>query len=44
MYDEVLQPLQVTTSDSKEVDPSQFVDLDADDDALPQQGVVNLCE
>ena len=45
LYDELLQPLQVAASDSQGVDPSRFVDLnDDDDDALPQQGAVSLCE
>jgi hypothetical protein len=42
LYEELLQPLQVAASDSQ--DPSHFVDLDDDDDALPQQGAVSLCE
>ena len=44
LYEELLQPLQVARSDSQGVDPTQFVDFDDDDDTLPQQGVVNLCE
>jgi hypothetical protein len=44
LYEELLQPLQVAASDSQGVDPSHFVDLDDDDDALPQQGAVSLCE
>ena len=44
LYKEVLQPFQVAASDSQEVDLSQFIDLNANDDALLQQGVVNLCE
>ena len=44
LFKEVLQPLQVIASKSQGVDPSQFVDLDDDDDTLPQQGAVNLCE
>ena len=44
LYEELLQPLQVARSDSQGVDPTHFVDLDNDDDTLPQQGAVNLCE
>ena len=44
LYEEFLHPLQVVTSESQGVDPTHFVDLDDDDDVLPQQGVVNLCE
>jgi hypothetical protein len=44
LYEELLQPLQVGLSDSQGADPTQFVDLDDDDDTLPQQGAVNLCE
>jgi hypothetical protein len=44
LYDEVLQPLQVIVSQCQGVDPSQFVANDNEDDTLPQQGAVNLCE
>jgi hypothetical protein len=44
LYQEVLQPLQVIASQSQGVDPSQFVVLDDEDDSLPQQGAINLCE
>jgi len=44
LYEELLLPLQVTGSDSQGVDPAHFVDLDDDDDTLPQQGAVNLYE
>ena len=44
LYEEILQPLQVTSSECRGVDPSHFVDLDDDDETLPQQGAVNLCE
>ena len=44
LYDEILLPLQVAASECQRVDPSHFVDLEDDDDSLPQQGVVNLCE
>jgi hypothetical protein len=44
LYEELLQPLQVGGSDSQGIDPTHSVDLDDDDDILPQQGAVNLCE
>ena len=44
LYKELLQPLQVIASQCEGVDPSQFVVLDDEDDNLPQQGAVNLCE
>ena len=44
LYVELLLPLHVAASEFQGVDPTHFVDLDDDDDALPQQGVVNLCE
>jgi hypothetical protein len=44
LYEELLLPLQVAASDSHGIDPSHFVDLDDNDDALPQQGAVSLCE
>ena len=44
LYEEILQPLQVAASDSQRVDLTHFVDLDDEDDTLPQQGAVNLCE
>ena len=44
LYEEILQPLQVIASQCQGVDPSQFVVLDDEDDSLPQQGAVNLCE
>ena len=44
LYEEVLQPLHVNASQCQRVDPSQFVVLDDEDDTLPQQGAVNLCE
>ena len=44
LYEELLQPLAVTASQCHGLNPSHFVDLDDDNDALPQQGAVNLCE
>jgi hypothetical protein len=44
LYEELLQPLHVAASESQGGYTSHFVDLDDDDDALPHQGVVNLCE
>ena len=44
LYKELLQPLHVIASQCQGVDPSQFVVHDDEDDTLPQQGVVNLCE
>jgi hypothetical protein len=44
LYEELLHPLQVAASESHGVDPTHFVDLDDDDDTLPQQGAVSLCE
>jgi hypothetical protein len=44
LYDELLQPLQVIASQCQGVDPSQFVVLDDENDTLPHQGAVNLCE
>ena len=44
LYEELLKPLQVAASERQRVDPSYFVDLDDDDDILPQQGAVSLCE
>ena len=44
LYEEILHPLQVAASESQGVDPTHYEDLDDDDDALPQQGAVNLCE
>ena len=44
LYEELLLPLQVAASDSQGVVRTHFVDLDDDDDALPQQGAVSLCE
>jgi hypothetical protein len=44
LYEEILQPLQVIASEGQGVDPSHCVDFDDDDDTLPQQGAVNLCE
>ena len=44
LFEELLQPLAVKASQCHRLDPSQFVDLDDDEDALPQQGAVNLCE
>jgi hypothetical protein len=44
LYEELLQPLQVAASECRGVDPTHFVDLDDDDDTLPQQGAVSLCE
>ena len=45
LYDELLHPLQVAASNSHGVHPTHFVDLDDDDDdTLPQQGAVSLCE
>ena len=36
LYEQLLQPLQVVMSERRRVDPSYFVDLDDDDDILPQ--------
>jgi hypothetical protein len=44
LYEELLMPLQVAASERYGVDPTYFVDLDDDDDTLPQQGAVSLCE
>ena len=44
LYEEILHPLQVAASESQGVDPTHFVDLNDDNDVLPQHGVVNLCE
>jgi hypothetical protein len=44
LYEEILQPLQVIASQCQGVDPSQFVVLDDEDDTLPHQDAVNLCE
>ena len=44
LYEELLQPLAVKVSQCHRLNPSQFVDLDDDNDALPQHGAVNLCE
>ena len=44
LYEELLLPLQVATSAGHRVDPTHFVDLDDDDDTLPQQGAVSLCK
>jgi hypothetical protein len=44
LYEELLLPLQVAASAGQGVDPTHFVDLDDDDDTLPQQGAVSLCE
>ena len=44
LYEEHLLPLQVAASDSHGINLSRVVDLDDDDDALPQKGVVSLCE
>ena len=44
LYEEILHPLQVAASKYEGVDPTHYVDLDDDDDVLPQHGVVNLCE
>jgi hypothetical protein len=44
LYEELLMPLQVAASERYRVDPTYLVDLDNDDDALPQQGAVSLCE
>ena len=44
LYEELLQPLQVIPSDCQRVDPSQFANFDDDEETLPQQGAVNLCE
>ena len=44
-YEELMHSLQVAASESQGVNPTHVVDLDDnDDDALPQQGAVNLCE
>jgi hypothetical protein len=44
LYEELLQPLRVATSESHDVDPTHFLDLDDDDDTLPQRDAVSLCE
>ena len=44
LYEEILHPIQVATSESQGVDPTHVVDLDDDDDALPRHDAVNLCE
>jgi hypothetical protein len=44
LYEELLMPLQVATSERHVVDPTYFVDIDDDDDTVPQQGAVSLCE
>jgi hypothetical protein len=44
LYEELLQPLQVIALQCEGVDPSQFVVLDDENDSLPQQGAINLCE
>jgi hypothetical protein len=44
LYEEVLQPIQVAAAESHGVDTTHFVDLDDDDDTLPLQGAVSLCE
>jgi hypothetical protein len=44
LYEELLQPLQVTMSECQGVDPTHFVDLDDDEDTPPQYGAINLCE
>ena len=44
LYEEVLLPLQVAASERHGVDPTYSVDLDDDDDTVPQQGAVSLCE
>ena len=44
LYEEILHPLQVAASEFEGVDQTHVVDLDDYDDALPQQGAVNLCE
>jgi hypothetical protein len=44
LYTELLMPLQVALSKRNVVDPTYFVDLDDDDDTVPQQGAVSLCE
>jgi hypothetical protein len=44
LYEELLIPLQVAASEHHRVDTTYFVDLDDDDDTVPQQGAVSLCE
>ena len=44
LYVELLQPLQVAASERHIDDPSYYVDLDDDDDILPQPGAVNLSD
>ena len=45
LYEEILHPIQVAATESLGVGPTHVVNLDEDeDDALPQQGAVNLCE
>jgi hypothetical protein len=44
LYEELLMPLQVAASERHRVDQNYFVDLDDDDDTVPQQGAVSLCE
>jgi hypothetical protein len=44
LYEELLMPLQVAASEHHRVDQNYFLDLDDDDDNVPQQGAVSLCE
>ena len=44
LYEELLMPLQVAATERHMVDQNYFVDLDDDDDTVPQQGAVSLCE
>ena len=45
LFAKILHPIQVAASESPGVGPTHVVNLDEDeDDALPQQGAVNLCE
>ena len=45
LYEEILHPIQVAATESLGVGPTHVVNLDEDeDDALPQQGAINLCE
>ena len=44
LYEEILHPLQAAATESQWADPTHYADLSEDDDVLPQQGAVNLCE
>ena len=44
LYEEILKPLQVAALECDGIDPTDFVELDDDEDTPLQQGAVNLCE